>query len=121
MSIASLPKKVLCGLLYQSSTHIDLYPYLQTIWSWYFVIFGPKSILPVEGIKTHSKSQFITNGAVANLLKFWKLTHWFFSRSKTDFVWLIARQCFTWHSKILELEKHCKKYREKCFLPWCFV
>ena len=33
-------------------------------------MFGPKSILPVEGIKTHSKSQFIANGADANLLKF---------------------------------------------------
>ena len=33
-------------------------------------MFGPKSILPVEGIKTDSRSQFVTNGAVANLLKF---------------------------------------------------
>ena len=31
------------------------------------------------------------NGALVNLLKFWKLKYSFFSGSKIDFVWLIAR------------------------------
>ena len=33
-------------------------------------MFRPKSILSAEGVKTHSKSPFIKNGAFENLLKF---------------------------------------------------
>ena len=56
------------------------------------------------------------NNVFVNLLKFWKLTYSLFSGSITDFVWLIARYCNTF-----ELEKHCKQYRQKCFLLRCFV
>ena len=55
------------------------------------------------------------SGTFTNLLKFWKLTYWPFSGSKTDFVWLIARQFFTWHFSIFELEKHCTQYRQNIF------
>ena len=61
------------------------------IWYWYISVFGPKSILSVEVIKTHSKSQYIMNGAFVSLLKYWKITYSFSSGSKPDFVWLIAR------------------------------
>ena len=66
-------------------------------------MFGPKLILSVEGIKTHSKSQCTTHGAFVDLLKFQKLKYSFSSESKIDSAWLIARQFFTWYSNTLEL------------------
>ena len=75
----------------------------------------PKSILTVEGISKHLKSLLIINGVFVNLSKFWKLMHAPSSVSKTNFVWLIARKLFVWHSNTLQLEKHCKQYQQKLF------
>ena len=88
---------------------------MQTIWFWYFLVSGPKSILSVEGIKRHSKSEYIINSALVNLLTFWKLPYSISSGSETDFVLLIARQIFKQHCNTPELEKHCKKYQKKVF------
>ena len=51
------------------------------------------------------------NGAFDNLLKHWQLTYEPSPGRKTDFVWLIAREFFTWHSNTFVPEKQCKKYR----------
>ena len=66
------------------------------------------------------------NGAF--LLKFWKLTCSFSLRSKTDFVWIISRQFFTWYSNVFELEKHSKQNRQffkslfwSINTVWCFI
>ena len=75
-------------------------------------MFGQKSMLSVEGIKTHSNLREIMNGAFINLSKLWNLKYSFSSGSKIGFLWLIARWFFAWHSNNFELEKHCKQYKQ---------
>ena len=63
LSIVSSPKQVLYRLLYQSSTQKkhDL---------GVFLVLGPKSMVSLEGIKTHSNLTEIMNGAFIDLSKF---------------------------------------------------
>ena len=63
----------------------------------YFLVFRQTSILTFADIKTHSKSRYNVNSAFLNFLKFWQLIYSFSSRNKTDFLWLIDRQFFTWN------------------------
>lgn len=72
----------------------------------------------LKHLQNHKK---IVNSAFANLLKFVKITYLLSPGSKIDFVWLIARQSFTWHFNAFEVEKNYKQYPQKYFLRWFFV
>ena len=50
------------------------------------LIFGPKLVLSVKGIKTHSKSPYTMNGAFVNLLKFRKIPYSYSLGGINDFI-----------------------------------
>ena len=80
------------------------------MWSWYLLVFGPTSILSVLTYKvlTYIQNHHSYDWDFCQSLKILKLMYAPSSGSKTDFVWLITKQFFVWHSNTFELENLCK-------------